>query len=317
MTKTCSINKRRAIELLQEGKRVEEVASQLGLASSTVFKWKKSLLTEGAQGVLKPAVDRRFSLPGGLNPDTTERLIRAIAETKPELSSDGLVELLMRYGHAVEPRTMRKILSRLGIGRKSTRVSLAANQIFEDRCDNDELLSRIIPNTAQSAAPKGYQKGVVLVQGRVWLPPSWGRSDLAFELIIDTYDQRIFAVACNRDDREKAIELADEAIKHFRLRGYQPKKVFTARQPQYCRSSPGRDYHAHLEMFGAEHVPFASGTKKRDFYIDHAWKAVRSEFLQHKRDWLASEEFNIDELDDQLDEYLRERHPGDMSEFST
>jgi transposase len=109
----------RAVELLGEGRRPEEVAQALGCSRSSVYAWAKALGERGIEGLREgPHPGKRRSLDEG-----AERLIEGLLEegdprrrghratgwTVPMLRSE-----LEGAGYRVSERTVRRTLKRLG-----------------------------------------------------------------------------------------------------------------------------------------------------------------------------------------------------------
>lgn len=290
--------KRSAAKLLAAGKRVEEIARELGVAQSTLYKWKRQLKSEGALTLLS-SVDRRFSLPG-FSPGLTQRFVEALAKRMPDRSADQLSEFLMGWGREIEPRTIRNMLTRANLGTRHQRLSAVLQDVMGEESD-DELLRQVVAELADTDEPNiplGTIETKVLVQGAVPLHRAWQLPDAELHVVSDTFDGRIFAHACNRGSVQEAINLADEAIKFFHRGTARVSRIFTARQRHYSRS-----YSAYLISQGVVHELFPVGTRKRDPYTASAWQGVLRPFLERNRDSLKS--WGIDEFNDSLHEHLR------------
>lgn len=303
----------RALEMLKAGIPAQEVAIQVGISRATAFQWKKHLRTGHPGKVLKPADDRCFALPG-LTPSNTTGLLKTLTERFPSLSADGIAELLANRGYEVEPRTIRKSLSKLRLGKRSQRIEYSVVKEIEAISNNvlDDALIQDVRNLhhpgPKSSVPQGTQRAEILVQGRAMLPRTWGRPDLVFELLIDTYDLRVFAIARPKGDVFAARDLADEVIKHYRRNNHSVGTLYWARQQHYNRSISGRQYQAILSRLGITHRPIPSRLRHSDAYLDHAWMVVLEEFLDSNREDLGpAEDQNLTELNDALEEYLEVR----------
>lgn len=299
-----------ALEMLKAGVPKKEVATNVGISRATVFNWEKHLRTGRPEKVLKPAADRCFALPG-FTPDDTTRLLKSLTERFPDLSADGIAELLASQGYAVEPRTIRKSLSKLKLGRRSERIDNSIARIVHGNELDDGLLQRIFDlhhPASESSVAQGTRKAETLVQGRVTLPRSWGRSDLVFELLIDTYDLRVFAIARRKEDIFAARDLADEVINHYRRNNHVVGTLYWTSQQHYSRSLSGRKYQELLTRLGITHRAIPSRSRHRDAYLEHAWQVVLEEFLDPNRDHLGlAEDQNLTEFNDGLEQYLEWR----------
>jgi len=300
--------------MLKAGIPAQEVAIQVGISRATAFQWKKHLRIGHPEKVLKPAVGRCFALPG-LTPDDTTRILKALTEKFPDLSADGIAELLASQGYEVEPRTIRKSLSKLRLGRRSDRINHSVAQTIEQAISSDTLDDALIQGfrnlhhpDQKSSVSQGTKRAEVLVQGRAMLPRSWGRPDLVFELLIDTFDLRVFAIARPKGDVFAARDLADEVIRHYCRNNHAVGTLYWASQQHYKRSLSGRQYHELLSRLGIAHRAIPSMSRQRDAYLEHAWMVVREEFLDSNREYLGpAEDQSLTELNDALDEYLEER----------
>lgn len=190
---------------------------------------------------------------------------------------------------------------------------MVIDQVFEGRLVDDDLLNEIMADLVENVAsgvPRGTREGEVLIQDCVRLHPSWQRPDLAFEIVVDTCTSHIFAHANKKGEGCAAFELADEAIKHYSLRGSRVNAIYTPRSSQYCDLEDGHDYSESLESLGIKHVELPSGTRKRDAHIDDAWKIVRG-FLEKNRHSLKPESFSMTDLNDALYDHLAKHRLGD------
>lgn len=303
-----------ALEMLKAGVPAKKVAIQVGISRATAFRWKKGLEAGNAGKILNPAADRRLAIPG-LTPRNTARFLKALTERFPDLSADGIAKLLANWGYEVEPRTIRKSLSKLRLGRRSERIDNSIAQALEQAISSNILDDALIQGFRnlhhpgpKSSVPQGTKRAEVLVQGRATLPRSWGRPDLVFELLIDTYDLRVFAIVRRKGDIFAARDLADEVINHFRRNNHAVGTLYWASQQHYSRSLSGRKYQELLTRMGITHRAIPSKSRHRDAYLEHAWKIVLEEFLARNRDHLGpGEDQNLTKLNDELEQHLERR----------
>jgi transposase len=181
----------KAVNLVLNGARPDEVAESFGVSRASVFNWVRDYKDGGPSKVARMDGDKRFTLPG-LTAQLTLRLVRAVIDRHPEWSADKLSEHLESLGHDIPARTVRNIFIELGAASAKERQQKAyvyQSNILHDQIFSEAELEEILTEQREPLFKelRGNKLGDVFVQDRIKIPAAMSNNSLVLELIVDTF----------------------------------------------------------------------------------------------------------------------------------
>lgn len=302
---------------MTQGETIASACRQLNISRSTAYSWRKMWRRDGdAWWAVKGRT--RYVYRSTPNLVWNSSLIEKVALDAPDWGCDRISEYLQDFNLRVSSPTVQEILIELELGTEAERANELRRRGKAYAIDpsemglTDDQKAYILRRDGQMrpSIPIGIAPGELLVQDGCWTVSSPGNNGYRANVIVDTFDNRMFCRLNTRDRVGSAVDAIDEVVAMFSRQGIAVGTVMTDHGHEFCDGDAGESYPAFLAGRGIHHIYFGVRGKnpRRPKIIANAWAVVVKEFLISKHNSDSGTPQSIEDLDAELSEWLQIRH---------